>query len=220
MRQTTLAVVLVLLAAAVPAQAQFAPKFGFIGGANLTHVDLTDPARPPSDIYHGQTVPGAGAVMLFPVADRLAVRMDLMWLSKGQTVSGKEFNSDAGSLDLTFFEVPVLAVVDILGGRFRPYVIAGPSFGLLLNASVYDPTLAGSSDVNYAFDTLELSLIAGGGFAYQARRVRFFIETRYARGLNNIEAEKFTVPGGSTPFVNTETMKTRGVQIMVGVTAR
>ena len=218
MLRMTLAVVLVLLAYVTPAQAQFAPKFGLIGGVNLTHIDLTDSAKPPSDIYHGKTAPGAGAVVLFPVANRIGIRMELMWLEKGQTISGGVFQDGlAGSLDLNYFEVPVLAVVDLLGGRMRPYVVAGPSFGFLLGAFITGD--GGSSDIKYVFDAPALSVIGGGGVAYLLPRARLFIEARYAGGVNNIEAQRITFPGGSTS-VNSETMKTKGVQIMIGVTVR
>ncbi len=216
MRRTTLAVVLVLLGYAAPARAQ---RFGFIGGATLTHVDFTDSANPGSEIYHGKVVGAGGVVMVFPIASRVAVRMDLTFMGKGATVSAGALNGEPGSLDLNYFEVPVLGVVDLLGGRIRPYVLGGPSLGLLLGAYIYDPVLQGSTDFKYAFNTTELSMIGGGGVAFLTPKIRFFIETRYARGLNNIMPEQITFPGGSTS-VNTQTMKTKGAQILIGVSMR
>jgi hypothetical protein len=216
MRRTALAVVLVLFVYAAPARAQ---KYGFIGGATLTHGDLTDSARPASDIYHGRVVGAAGVVVGFPIADRLMVRMDIMFMGKGLTVSPAALSGEPGSLDLNFLEIPVLAVVDLLGGRIRPYVLGGPSLGLLMSAYIYDPVLQGSTDFKYAFDSVELSANVGGGVAFVTRRTRFFVETRYMRGLNNIEAEQINFPGGTTG-VNTERMKTSGAQILIGVSMR
>jgi outer membrane protein with beta-barrel domain len=216
MRRTTLAVVLVLFVYAAPARAQ---RFGLIGGATLTHVDMTDSAKPASDIYHGKVIGVAGVVMVFPVASRVAVRTDLMFMGKGQTISAGALNGQPGSLDLNYFEIPVFGVVDLLGGRIRPYVLGGPSVGFLLGAYIYDPVLQGSTDFKYAFNSVALSMNAGGGVAFVTRVVRFFIETRYARGLNNIEPDVITFPGGTTG-ANTESMKTRGAQILIGVSMR
>jgi len=220
MRRTTLAVVLVLFVYAAPARAQL--KYGLIGGVNLTHLDVTDsnPAIPPNDIYHGKVTATAGVILLFPpITSRLTIRTDLMFVAKGATVSGAALQGEAGSLDLGYFEMPVLAVVDIMGGRIRPYVLAGPSLGLLLGAYVHDPVLEGSTDVKYAFREPTFSMNAGGGVAFLTRRARFFVETRYARGLSNIELEQETLPNGQSR-ANTESMKTKAVQILVGVTMR
>src|SRR5262249_40238605 len=110
-------------------------------------------------------------------------------------------------------------IVDLLGGRIRPYVLGGPSLGLLLGAYIYDPVLQGSTDFKYAFKEAEFSVIGGGGIAFLTPRTRFFIETRYARGLNNIMPDQITFPGGTTS-VNTQTMKTKGAQILIGVSMR
>lgn len=211
MRRTTLAIVLVLLVSAVPAQAQLAPKIGLIGGANLTGLHITDSAGPPTDIYHGQVTPALGATLTSRPFDRFAIRMDLTWMQKGQTIDGGVFGLPA-SLDLSYFEIPLLAIFDLKRGSIRPYVAAGPSLGLLLGAYQHyegdTPDLQFSQDVKEFFNAVDFSLSGGVGVAWLTSRARVFIETRYLHGLSNIEIHP------------TRTIKTRGLLIMAGVSAR
>ena len=210
MRRLTLVAVLVVFASVVPAQAQ-APKIGLIGGANLTNLRITDSAGPPTDIYHGQVVPDVGATLTSQIFNRFAVRAELTWLQKGQTVSQKVFGIPA-SLDLSYFEIPLLAVFDLKGGSIRPYVLGGPSVGLLLGAyQHYDgdtQDLQFSQDIKQFFNAVDFSLVGGAGVGWVLPRSRVFIETRYMGGLTNIEINP------------TRVMKTRGLQFMIGVTAR
>src|SRR5206468_6781061 len=137
MRRTTLAVVFVLLGHSAPARAQLAPKVGLIAGASLTGLNITDPSGSITGVYHGQVVPGAGATLTSQLFDRLAVRAELTFLQKGQTISQSVLQGIPGSLDLNYLEIPLLAVVDLKGGSIRPYVAAGPSVGFLLGAFIH-----------------------------------------------------------------------------------
>jgi outer membrane protein with beta-barrel domain len=215
MRRTTLAVVLVLIGHSTPARAQLAPKVGVIAGASLTNLNITDPSGSVSGVYHGQVVPGAGATLTSRFFDRFAVRMDLTFLEKGQTISQSVFQIPA-SLDLNYFEIPLLALVDLKGGSIRPYVVAGPSVGILLGAYIH---YAGDSqDTQFSQDVKEnfrsdFSLTGGVGIAWLAPKSRVYIETRYLGGQTNIEVLN------STSTI-TRSLKTRAVLIMIGVTAR
>jgi len=211
MRRMTLAVLIVLLACAAPARAQLAPKIGLIGGATLTKLNITDTAGPPTDIYHGQVTPGLGASLTSQVFDRLGVRVEFEWLQKGQTINGSVFGVPA-SLDLSYFEIPLLGVFDLKGGSIRPYVTGGPSIGLLLGAYQHyqgdTQDTQFSQDIKQFFNSVDFSGVGGVGVAWVNARSRVFIESRYTHGTSNIEINP------------TRTMKTRGLQFMIGVTAR
>jgi hypothetical protein len=211
MVRTLMAAALAVFVVAAPAAAQ-APKFGLIGGANLTHIDITDaPGIASTDVYIGQVVPSAGVVVTSQILDRLAIRMDLAWVQKGQTAAESLFGVPA-TLDLSYFEIPLMGVFDLTGGRFRPYIVGGPSLGLLLGAyiSALDPQSGDylSTDYKDAFRSVDFSVTGGAGLAWVTRLSRVFIETRYSKGLTDIENN-----------VN-RGMKTSGLQILIGVSAR
>lgn len=123
---------------------------------------------------------------------------------------------------LSYLEFPVLLKATF-GETVKPYLLAGASAGVKLNASVdvTDGNLTGEGDLNAIIEGLNLSLVLGAGFSYDAGKFVVFAEGLYYHGLQNInkggvieiEMEGFTI----SEDVDRLEVKTKDLQVMVGV---
>ena len=86
-----------------------------------------------------------------------------------------------GSLHLDYVELQLLLVVSKGGTGLRPYVMAGPTFGYLLNAEFRGG--GEKVDVTDNFKRGDLGVSFGSGLQFPAGPASVFIEARYSLGL-------------------------------------
>lgn len=147
-----------------------------------------------------------------------ALSAQALYDQKGDQLTG--YSPDNGypetdNFQLNYLEVPVLAKVAFSAGSVKPYLFAGPSIGFLLSATDEQVQSSLGSDqtfdVSQSFNSLDLSLLFGGGVSFDlgSGGTQLFADAGYALGLVNVE--NTTVTGVS------ETLASRDVRIAAGV---
>lgn len=207
--RTILTAVAIVAALAPHAAAQSVrrnPSAGVIGGLSVATLNFSEPSgTAPTDRFLRRRGGALGAVLLVPVSRRAALRIDPMYLQKGTVF---DTFGQQSRLVLEYFEVPILAIVELTRGAARPYVVGGPSAGYLLKAKV--KTGGSTEDVKDEFENADFGVTVGGGVTLSTARKTFFIEARYSAGLTNISKE-------TDDSVNA---KTRGVVVMGAIAWR
>ena len=144
------------------------------GGAGNTVVDLT--RRP------GLT---AGISMRIELVEWVEVQPEVFWAMKG---SGTEIdNRKTADLNLNYIEVTALArLVPPMSRPVRPYLLLGPTYGLLRSFEVEDPDGA-IDDRTDAARRLDFGVLAGAGATWEvARGWHVSSDVRYDRAVLSI----------------------------------
>jgi hypothetical protein len=202
--------VVVSLLAAAPAMAAEV-RVGAVGGVNVA-----DMSGVSNWFYH--TCWGAGGVVEVDVTQNLALASRPMYVGKGSEGDLALMPGDVSiGMDLRYVEIPLLVKVSAATGRVRPYLIAGPSLGLLqkaeaLRTEVLDvdgyPTWRDErKDIKQDTESTEWSLNAGVGVGLNVRKVYAFVEGIWAWGLTDVSKTEGSI-------------KNRGVQFRAGITLR
>ncbi len=214
-----LLVVLLALFIALPAGAQV--KLGVIGGVNIANLKGEDVAGEKID-FSNRTAFGVGGVLDVGLNDNVALRFEPMYLQKGGEFS--ETDPDLGTATFTFkagyLEVPVLLKIAFGTSTTRPYLMAGPTIGFNLSSKVNLSALGFSleTDADKLTKSTDFGLAFGAGVSFPAGTSSIFVEGRYALGLSDIaEAGTLEFMGESLPFDDVN-VKTKGIQIMGGIT--
>ncbi len=185
---------------ASPLQAQW--KVGGVIDINLASISV-DP-EPSSEDYSSRIGVGFGVVLDRELSGQIDLHLEPMFLQKGSTI--KE-GGDEATYKLSYLELPVMFRYNIQSdASAQPYVMAGPSLGLLLNAKV-DFKDGDEFDAKDETKSLDLGLAFGGGVSIPKGDKTLFAEARYVLGLTNINDES-----------DESTVKNRGLQILVGAT--
>jgi len=100
-----------------------------------------------------------------------------------------------------WIDVPLLLKYSLDSGKFRPFVYAGLSANLLINAKLSpeatdynrDPSLANQQasqapdqSISFMRNFFNTSLVLGGGYKYKVGKNFFYFDIRYMAGLTNI----------------------------------
>jgi hypothetical protein len=197
------------LLAAAPAMAAEV-RVGAVGGVNVADMSGVN-----SFLY--RTRWGAGGVVEVDITQNLALASRPMYVGKGSDGDLAVMPGDVSiAMDLRYVEIPLLVKVSAATGRVRPYLIAGPSLGLLqkaeaLRTEVLDvdgyPIRRESKDATQDTKSTEWSLNAGVGVGLNVGRAYGFVEGVWAWGLTDV--------------IKTEgSIKNRGVQFRAGITLR
>jgi hypothetical protein len=209
-----------LLVAGSPAANAQGLYLGAAGGVNKADLEVNVEFLPGVDLFSPRTLEAVGGVVELEVTPRLAIRLEPMYLRKGARLDvavsdflgglaglGPDFSAD---FDLRYFELPIHLNVALLGGPVQPYILVGPSLGLLFEARVtFQDAIA--QDIEEQLKLPDVSLNLGGGVNITFGRGRLFAEGRYSRGLMTISDEIQGIDLNA---------RTRGVQIIGGVTVR
>jgi opacity protein-like surface antigen len=213
-KQIVSAAALILMALSIPCTAQI--NLGILGGVNVASLSNNKAEW----TMYSKTSWGAGVLVEIGFTPNLSLVSTPMLLKKGgKAIEGPthyEFHN-------SYLELPVLVKVGF-GNTVRPYVLAGPSIGYLVKA-----TLGGWSgadkleaDMDPVTEKWDLGLAVGGGLSVAAGNVILFIEGRYAfsftdasKGGNvEIKAGSTTMPG---TMLDEHELKNRGIHIMAGL---
>ena len=223
MKKLFVAVVIIIsLGMSLPSHAQ---KFygGLMGGLNFADLDIVGDGE--EQEVGARTLYGFGVVFGVTLNDYMAIQVEPKYMQKGGTLihsdSDPEFDIKA-----EYIEVPILIKAS-MGDRIRPYVLAGPTFGYLMSASVKGEVeemgLTFEADWKDVSKDFEMALTFGGGVSMQVGRGSIFLDGRYCLGLVNLN-EGGTVEFRAGDLVMTEEVReddefsTKGFQIMLGYT--
>jgi hypothetical protein len=158
-------------------------RFGPIGGLNVASLTLASQGVTISP--SSRTGIAVGGFVEVPVASGMAFLAQALVAMKGATTSipSEHVESD---IKLTYVDIPLLFKysISIPKSPVVPYVVAGPSVGLLMSASasVTDHGTTESQDVKNEMKSADFGLVIGAGLRFG----KVFGEIRYSRGLTDI----------------------------------
>ncbi len=188
---------------------------GVIGGLNFANLDVDSGKTSSRNAY------GFGAVLEFGLGEKLALRIEPMFLQKGAKIDVEENAAGlSGEFKMSCVEVPVLFKMPLGGGDTAPYLLAGPTIGFMTSSKVSIGILGITVDADFksATKTLDVGIAFGGGIQLPVGQNRIFLEAKYSLGLADVaQAGEVKVLGMTEPVPDTD-VKTRGIQIMAGVT--
>ena len=196
-------------------------RMGVVGGVNFA--DLETPGE--SEVS-GRTVFGIGAVFDFGLSENFILCLEPMYIQKGGRVEeGEDVNSDPGGwVKSSFIEIP-LFLKATYGSRIRPYLMAGPIIGTLLNSDLELDAygLSFKGDMEEVTRRIDFGLGFGAGITIPIRFFSLFIEGRYTLGLSNLQrGGTFEVSAGPMAIPiefdkEDDKYKNRGFQILAGI---
>lgn len=181
------------------AEAQW--SVGGVVGMNAASISVNP--EPSSEEYSGRAGFGFGVVVDRQLMENLDLHMEAMYLQKGAKVGETGFSA---AFKVNYFELPVMLrytlPVDL---SLAPYVMAGPSVGLLTKAK-YDWD-EGEQDATGETRKIDFSAGFGAGVKIPEGKRTLFAEVRYLLGFVNINNQS-----------DESSVKNRGLQILAGIT--
>ncbi len=174
---------------------------GGVVGMNAASIKVTP--DPVSEEYSGRAAFGLGVVVDRQLMENVDLHMQALYLQKGAKLSEDGFSA---SFKVNYFELPVMARYTLpLDLALRPYVMAGPSLGLLTKAK-YDWE-GGEQVATDETRKVDFSAGFGAGVKIPEGKRTLFAEVRYLLGFVNINNQ-----------TDESTVKNRGLQILAGIT--
>jgi hypothetical protein len=138
----------------------------------------------------GRTLYGIGGVLDFKLTNRLSIQVEPVYIQKGAKLTLQTEQSD---LELTFsssfIEVPSFLKVKLGDSDVLPYILVGPTFGILINSDIDGESsgLKFSADVKKVTESFDIGLGFGAGVEYPVSTFSIFVESYYVLGLNNMQ---------------------------------
>ncbi len=194
---------LLFAAAVVPRDLTAGVNFGLKGGFNLANIAVSPavPEMPPFGTLKGLT----GGVYFSLSFGLIGIEPEILYSRRGTMWEIDEANKIEYLLD--YVEIPILLKLNILPvGPVRPVLFAGPSLGVLLNATGRMTGIE-DTDIDDMFEKTAWAAVFGGGLDFKMAGIALSIDGRYHMGLTNIAAD--TVEG--------ETVKNKGFSVLVGI---
>ena len=154
--------------------------------------------------YHARNAFGIGAVVDYPLRQHIDLHGQIILIGKGNTIKDPDLAGDM-IWKATYVEIPLLVRYTFQNeASAQPYVIAGPSFGLLRSATLTVDGESAEDDEDAKKFDMGMVVGVGASMAYGTRKI--FGEVRYAHGLVDVvDVSEFDVMH-------------RGVQFLAGVT--
>jgi len=215
----SLLVVLLALFIALPASAQV--KLGVIGGLNIANLNGKDVDGEKID-FSSRTAFGVGGVLDVGLSENISLRFEPMYLQKSAEFT--DTDPDLGTATFAFkgayLEVPALLKIALGTSSTRPYLMVGPSIGVNLSSKLKFSAsgISAEIDAKEITKSTDLGLAFGAGVSFPVGASSIFVEGRYALGLTDIAREGTLEFMGEEIVSGDAEVKTRGVQIMGGVT--
>ncbi len=200
---------------------------GLVGGVNVATMTDEDP-----DVVgvSSRTSFSLGVVVEVALRRGFSLRAEPTYLRKGavETVSDGLISGE-NEFQFSYLEVPLLLSYTFSTGPVRPYLTAGPSVGLFLDADdavLRRPDGVFKADMDAVVKRFDVGLALGSGVSYPVGRVTLFAQGRYTLGLTNInQGGLITIRDDVNDLpleleLDATDTKTRGFQMMAGVTFR
>lgn len=202
-----------------PIQAQ--NTVGILGGFNFAKFDIIHPG--PGTEVNSKSFFCFGGLYERQFSQRFSLVLQPQYMKKGTLVKDNSEGSEF-PFSLTYLELPVFLKYTF-GDKVKPYLLAGPSFGYLLDAEVETDlgVVVFKGDMTEVTEKFDMGIGFGAGLNFPINRVTFFLEGRYLLGLTNAQkGGSFTIGAGSISEIITfekeeDAFKNRGFQIMAGL---
>jgi Outer membrane protein beta-barrel domain len=209
-------IILITLLTIQSADAQW--KVGVIGGVNFA--DLKTDAE-----VRSRTLSGFGGIIEYLIIDQFSLFAAPMYIQNGGI---KEQTEDQPELDVkgSYITLPVFLKYSFLFSEvIKPYLYAGPSVAYRINFKM-EGEIAGlnlTADLKNVTEDFDFGVGFGAGMEIPLQILSIIVEGKYYLGLIDLhkngifqaEAGGLTIQG---TFDDTNKFKTRGIQILVGVT--
>jgi len=198
--RTFLVVALVLLIA-LPAYSQsgfaLGPRASLVISSASYNPDLPSQASKSS-----RTTYGFGIQIQTSIAGPMFAQVELRYLQGGTVVDISGYVNPATGQPVTvkltaknaYLDIPVLIKARFLDGSVRPFVLAGPSIGILLAAKTLIEATGFPSEEEDAKDgtnSTNISLVFGAGAEFMvASKIGITAEGRYLFGLSDVAKEQ------------------------------
>ncbi len=217
MKKSSLIVVALTVLFAIAANAQH--RVGVIGGINIANVKVAD--LDPGDVINNRHLLGIGGIFDFKLSNNAALRLEPMFLKKGATLQiSDSFDTVDFKFGFSYLELPIFLKLDLGNRTFRPYVMAGPTIGFLLNSKLQievNGTEVDKTDIDSVTEGIDFALNFGAGISFEMGAKSIFVEGRYALGLKDIIADGTVEILGEQAEIDGN-IKTKGIQFMAGIT--
>lgn len=211
-------ILMTVLGGAVHAQQTYV---GILGGLHFADSKLAFENNPTSNHdIHARTLFGVGGFFGLSLNEYMSVRFEPMFLQKG----GSYTKPSSPSMDIKTSQLELQLLLKAgTGEQIHPYIFAGPSMSIVLDANV-TVDVAGrmfEGDFMKVLKGTEYGAVFGAGVSAPVWAGSAFIEGRYALGFSNLmKGGTYDLTSGSiTMPVDTQPgddLKTMGFQIMIG----
>ena len=187
----------------LPASSQV--RFGIVGGLNLANVSI-DPDEGLD--FKNRTALGVGGVLDFGLGNIVFIHFEPMFLQKGTKV---EEGGSKLEIDADYIEVPLLLKFAFGTSGTKPYIMVGPTLGILMSAKwkVTAEGISAEVDVKDTTKGIDFGVSFGAGVSMPLGQNSLFVEARYALGLTNFNDD---------PEDPDTDIKTKGIQVFAGMT--
>lgn len=189
-------------------------KMGVLGGINIANMDAEE------EDYKSVIGMGAGAVVDVPLNESLYLCFQPMYLQKGAKEEETEQEvTTTFQTTLAYLEVPVYLKLFLGSSDTRPYLFAGPTVGYLFssNLNIDAPGLNQDIDTKELSESIDYGLIIGAGIEFTIGQNFVFFDCRYNYGLADIFKGGRLVILGVEQQLPDEEIKTKGIQVFVGI---
>ena len=201
-------------------------RIGFVGGLNISNAKGVFEPGDDIDFSSGNDF-GIGAVLDLGLNQNFVLRLEPMYLRKSGAYEADfdpegRFQAKFG-FKIAYLEVPVFLKLAAQTNTIQPYIMAGPTVGLLLSAKtkIDAPAIGVGVEVNTEdiLNFIDFGLGFGAGMNFSTGKNAIFVECRYTHGLFNV-ADEGHASAGDFEFEVDEgfVVKTGGVQILAGMT--
>jgi hypothetical protein len=178
---TYLVAALLMLLFNLPTNAQH--RIGVVGGLNFADAEV-EIAGQPADVS-SRTLFGLGGIVDLRLSKNFGLQLEPMYLQKGGASTdiqpGVEFR-----LKSSYVELPIFFKAEF-GNTVRPYLMAGPSVAILLQADLEAELgdIIFKGDAKNATESVDFAAAFGAGVNYPLGRSAIFLEARYFLGFTN-----------------------------------
>ena len=150
-----------------------------------------------------------------------AIQPEFNFIQKAGKINFEETDGLSLKVKMDYIETPILAKLRLGTGRFRGYLMAGPSVGYALNGKTtltsdeirvedkikFDDSYVGDGRKDNRFD---LGIVGGGGVQYQLGPGSIVLDARVALDLNDYNKYENGRPGG------TDATRWEGLMVSLG----
>lgn len=178
-------ITLLLVFAAFTSSSLAQMHFGLKAGLNISDVIEDDPGEEATNF---DTKLGfvAGAYFNYQFNKLFAVQPEVYYTTKGAELKD-EYNDQ--TLSLSYIEIPILIqfIIPINEASLKPYLIAGPAAGFNLSAKVEYRENGQTTEEDYKdnVESIEYSLVFGGGVSLPIGKNEIGLDVRYNLGLSD-----------------------------------
>jgi len=167
------------------------PTFGIMGGVNLAKISGDDVGS--ADNRTGFL---GGVFLTVHLTNTFAIQPEAIYSQRGASD-----NSEPGvnvTFKLDYIDVPVLLRFDVpVAGPIRPFLLAGPAFGLQTSCavgvkgdgasmSVDCDRLGEAAEVQFEKKTFDLSGVVGAGLDFRVGGRTLMLGARYQHGFSDV----------------------------------